>query len=418
MDTFLKSQNPWWTDHDWTRADPHLTAVEGKAYYFQRPERDRLLKVGCGINIVRGPRQVGKTTLLKELIRDLLVQGTPALQIGFLSCETIEDFKELEARIVPWISGHESGGVLILDEVCFVREWARAVLAISNRGLLRKFRVFITGSNARDLKESSERLPGRRHGGLDVRLMPLSFEEFRSLSCFALLPASELVDVYLKVGGFPHAIRDFSEHGLVLDETYRTYFNWILGDASHYGLQEAILRQFLIRIHQTVASRVTWKSLIETTTVKSHETALDYVEHLEDAFIVFVLYFWDPGKRTVVTTKARKIYFVDPLLHWISLGWASGAINMWNIACERIADPNVKGKLFENFVASEWRRRHPSTQFWYSSKTGKEIDLVVPTATGLSLFDVKLSVDATNSRQEQQLNQDVTIVTPSSFQNG
>ena len=386
-------QNPWWYQPDFGPADDHhLTAVIGAPFRLERKSLGDLHhEFGPGdIYVVRGARQVGKTTLLKEWICALLGRSVQGLDIIFLSCESIATFAELQSILATWIESRRDSLrlYLFLDEVSFVKEWQRAILWCANAGLLRNATVVLTGSNARDLKESSERLPGRRGKGLDIAIHPASPRELRELPCFSHLSNDALLELYFKMGGFPHALRDVVTCGRVTDETYRTYQNWIIGDAARYDLSIESLRHMMYRIFVTVGSRVTLTSLIEQTPLKSHETGLRYLEHLDEAFLCRTHYCYDVDKGGPAYHKSRKIYFVDPLLYYIADSWKLGLTNIWDLSVQLLSDAGFKGTILESCVVVVASRKY-ETFFWYSSKTKKEIDLVVREAGDISLFDVK-----------------------------
>jgi hypothetical protein len=342
------------------------------------------------ISILRGPRQVGKTTLIKLSIERLLKEGFPSKDILYLSCESFTSFQILQSVLIEWLRQHPRKTVLFLDEISFVPDWQRALLALSNMGLIENSAVLLTGSNARDLKESGERLPGRRGRGKDLRLYPLSPPELGQLPCFASTPWNGLFEIYLKIGGFPLAVRDFVESGTVTDTTYDTYRNWIIGDAHRYQLRQETLKEILFRISDTAGSRVTWPGLIKDYPVKSPEAALQYVEHLQDAFLCRILHCYDPNRDGASPQKARKIYFADPILHAIGAAWKHGITNIFHWFSEKTNLPSFRGTLFESLVVNDYGRTHERLYFWYSSKTQEEIDLVLPRQGDVSLYDIKL----------------------------
>lgn len=407
----LKIQNPWWESPGNIDKDPHLLAVEGKPYFFESPLLKTLSLEAGDIHVFRGPRQVGKTTLIKCFIRKLLRQKVPANSILYLSCESITSFKELENSLIGWCKMQKEKSYLFLDEISFVPQWQRAVLALSNMGFLKNAAVILTGSNAKDLKESGERLPGRRGRGKDHHLYPFSFNEVRQLPGFAHLSPEELFSTYQVMGGFPLAIRDYMETGSISDTTYETYRNWIIGDAHRYGLRQETLRQILFRIAQTMASRITWPKLIENSPVKSHETALQYVEHLQDAFLCHVLHCYDPKTEGAAPQKARKIYFLDPLLYAIGATWQRGITGIYAWQKEEMKNRDFAGKILESLVVDKFKRKFERIYFWYSTKDGKEVDVVIPGPAGLQLFDIK-------SKPEQlykALGRTVDIIHPQTF---
>jgi hypothetical protein len=381
--------NPWWSDENWSEKDQHLSAIQGRSYYRKSTWLETLPIQPGDFHVIRGPRQVGKTTLLKELIFQLIqVQHLDPKSILYYSCETLVHFSDLSSLLTEWLHRHkERVSFVLLDEISFVPEWQRALLHCFNAGLLSKTLLVVTGSNARDLKVSQERFPGRRGSGKDIEIFPVAPWEYRDLECFRHLDQETLISTYMKVGGFPHAIRDFVEKGQVTDETFTTYRNWILGDASRYNLSQEFLQHILYRIAETLGSRITWNSLIGNTPVQSHETAAAYLEHLADSFLVRIMYCMDEHHFLPAIHKARKLVFVDPLLHYLALAWRKGLVNIWRAVDTWTQDPEFLGPLFESCVLANTSRLRQTVYFWYSSKQHREVDLVLSESSGLKLYD-------------------------------
>lgn len=407
----VKLQNLWWDNPKAIEVDQHLLDIEGKSYKFTPSVIDQVAFSAGDIHIIRGPRQVGKTTTIKLMIKKLLGSGVDAKSIVYISCEAIESFKELQTILVETIENKKGKLYIFLDEISFVTSWQRGILAVANLGLLKNAVVVITGSNARDLKQSSERLPGRRGKGRDFKLYPLSIPEMSKLNCFRKKSPAELLELYIQVGGFPRAISDFVNFGNVTDATYETYRNWIVGDAQKYELRQETLKQILFRISETIATRVTWPVLIENSPVKSHETALHYVEHLQDAFLCTINYCYDIEKHGPAFQKARKIYFVDPLLSVIAMGWRDGITNLFNFLKERLKDPVFKGRFFEGIVVNHFYRQYGGAYFWYSAKQKKEVDILLNEGGEISLFEVKVS----NEKPFTVMDKEVQIISPEIF---
>jgi len=407
----LAIQNPWWLDVSAIERDQHLLEIENRSYRFVPAILDDISFLPGDIHIIRGPRQVGKTTAIKLVIKKLLSKGTPPDAITYISCETFESFKELQSMLIDRLKEKREHVYLFLDEVSFVHSWQRALLGVSNMGLLKNAAVVLTGSNARDLKESGERLPGRRGKGRDLKLYPLGLPELMMLPCFAGKTPMEMLDIYMLVGGFPHAIADLVEYGAVMDSTYETYRNWIVGDAQRYELRQETLKQILYRVSETLSSRVTWPVLIENSPIKSHETALHYVEHLQDAFLCKVNHCYDPEKHGPAFNKARKLYFNDPLLYAVAMTWRDGIPNIYEYMKEKLKDPVFKGKLFESVVINHLSRSSENVNFWYSTKQHKEVDVLIPDGEKMKLFEVKSQVEA----PLEALGQEVDIIYPESF---
>lgn len=409
----LRILNPWWESPKAIREDLHLKPVLGKPYYFDNPVKKRLPLDPGRTYVLRGGRQVGKTTLLKEKILEAINGGIPTDQCLFLSCEAIGDFRELQKILVGWIGPRKrKPWILCLDEITFVPEWQRALLWLNNAGLLRPATTFLTGSNSRDLKQSAERFPGRRVQ--EAKIYPLMPADYRSLPCFSRMEPDELLNLFFRVGGYPHAVRDFYELGAVSDETFETYANWIFGDAHRFHLSRDILEHILFRIFETLGSQVTWQRLVEKSPVKSHETAASYVDHLELAFLCHVLPCYDPEKKMPAPRKAKKIYFVDPLLYAVVGGYLRGFRNVASWWANQLSLPEFCGRLFEAVAIGTAAHSGEEVNFWYSSGLKREVDLLIRRGDQMRLYEVK---SAGGKIAPRALGQEVHVVTPQTYWN-
>jgi predicted AAA+ superfamily ATPase len=215
-------------------------AVKGKPFYFDNPLKNELAIEPGRTYILRGPRQVGKTTLMKEMIARAVTSGSlDPKNCIFLTCEGMNSHEELRDTVVDCIKDRRGLRLLLcLDEITFVPGWQRAILWLFNAGLLADTTTFISGSNARDLKEMGGRFPGRKV--TEKKVHPLSPGDYRLVPCFSRMSRDGILQTFCRIGGFPHAVRDFCTSGGVSDETCETYANWIFGDAYRFGLTREI----------------------------------------------------------------------------------------------------------------------------------------------------------------------------------
>ncbi len=407
----IKILNPWWEKPEAIENDEHIVQIKNKPYYFNNPiKRELLLEPGRGY-IMRGSRQIGKTTLLKEKVKEAIeVNRIDSTKCLFLSCESFGNFEKLQDTIVDWLGPKKADHTVIcLDEITFVDDWQKCVLWLYNSALLKNSSLFITGSNARDLKKMAERFPGRNVR--EVSLYPLSVDDYAILDCFKGKLKAELLDIYMKVGGFPHAIRDHCEFGHVLDETYETYSNWIFGDAHRFLLSREVLIHILFRIFDTLSTQVTWQRIIEKTPVKSHETASAYVEHLELAFLCKVLNCYEIDKEMASPRKAKKIYFIDPLLYVVAGGYLRGFRNSFKWWAEYLNESENKGNVFESVVINHLARTHDPIYYWYSSNLKREVDVLLKQGQEIELYDVKLQAQTV----KPAIGKSVKVITPENF---
>ena len=87
--------------------------------------------------------------------------------------------------------------------------------------------------------------------------------------------------------------------------------------------------------------------------------------------------------------KARKVYFIDPLLLDLSLSWKEGGSDFYARARKRRENPQFLGTLLEQVCVTLTGRTTPGLYFWYSPRTKQEVDLLVQTPKGFDLYDCK-----------------------------
>ena len=180
----LQQKNPWWENAAFIAEDDKIKEFELQKYKYRHPLETTFPLSAPGILTLRWPRQIGKTTLVKLVIQNLLAKKVPAQNIFYYSCNLVANYKELAALLKEYLEffTHKTSGMLFifLDEVSFVTDWPRAIKEIAEGPWGKKILFLLTGSSTIDLKFSSERLPGRRGKiqNLDFEFLPLSFKEF------------------------------------------------------------------------------------------------------------------------------------------------------------------------------------------------------------------------------------------------
>src|SRR3989344_8861053 len=117
----LNILNPWWKGKEYINTDKHIKEFESKKYKWQP---DLLKKIKLSPNnlfSLRGPRQVGKTTLLKLIIKNLLNSGINKKAIFFWNCDELLDFRELSSVLREYIEFSKISNIiekyLFLDEI-------------------------------------------------------------------------------------------------------------------------------------------------------------------------------------------------------------------------------------------------------------------------------------------------------------
>ncbi|MEW6528829.1 MAG: ATP-binding protein [Candidatus Micrarchaeota archaeon] len=334
----LAELNPWWKGKERIAEDENLIQLASKKYQWRPWLLDIDWKIG-NVYSIRGPRQLGKTTTLKLIVKKLLFeQNKPPASVLYWSCEDIGTHSELVDLIQSYLTVvkpyNYSEHIILLDEITFVKEWSRAIKLLADRGYLKNVALIMTGSSTVDLKYGMDRLPGRTgQEGKDSILLPLTFKEFVNLVRPELgLPKmtltnfdveqlrifdrelKDLFQIYLICGGFPLTINTFMEKRTIEPWLYDLYLRWVIGDLIKTGRQEKMAVQILRALLERQCGLVSWDGVAKEVEIRSHKTISGYVETLEELFVLSVSYFYDTEKSDVNFAKNKKIHFIDPFI--------------------------------------------------------------------------------------------------------
>lgn len=416
----LREQNRWWDSLDALNTDLHLRAVADAPFPMIHPAEKTINLTQDRLYILRGPRQVGKTTILKKFIRKLITseEADPRSIFYFaFDIAGLRDAAEVKDAVISYIKWARSLPIkkgrlcILLDEVTYTPDWAVGIKAVHDLGLLEGCTVLATGSSAIDLRRGGERLPGRR--GMfanqnDVDVIPMSF---RSLfSCLYPEASIQTIDEfspedifnkaqgasyyqdeiqntfkkYLLAGGYPLSIIDLTTKGEITQGTYFTYQQAILGDIAKLGKNEAILRELIGGILTKNAEPITWQMVQQTTGIGSHNTVEDYIRTLEALFVLYLLHqVRYLGGTEISFRKRKKIYFMDPFQYYCLGGWSSGYSNYFDFAQKIITEPLRISRLLEGVVAGHLVRHFPKVAFW---RNRGEIDFICMSNGKIRMF--------------------------------
>jgi predicted AAA+ superfamily ATPase len=437
-DEQILAQNPWWTNAAWRASDSHLALLEAQPVRLAADFASGLDLNMSGIHILRGPRQVGKSTDLKLLVARALDGGLPARAVVYLALDLLEGWhlSELAATVrrALYLAGRDNNdddvsGLLLLDEVTAVTGWQTAVKSLWDDGAIRGEVVVCTGSSAVDLQHGAvERLPGRRQAGVDHLVLPQSFAAFaralngdippspglsvadlcgpdgealmRDMRAYA--PALEAtLERYLRFGGLPAAVAEAACGAREPSrEVKRVLYDSLVRELQRRGASVPAAHALLERVVRSLGSKISWSSMAREMDVPlgrgkgrpSHQTLRDYIELLAGGYFLFVTYFWRAGSQANEQSRDKKVFLVDPLLHTIALDGAPGLApdlpalveNAVGMALLRRYEP--ADRLIETFILPE--RLH----IWQTARGG-EIDFVCGPRRELDVVEVKYRND-------------------------
>lgn len=387
--------SPWWDHKNWQKLDVTLQEFQEQPLQHHHPLLQDL-PTKPGVIVLRGPRRIGKTTFVKQAISKILkLTPTQPTNILFYPCNRIADYNQLYDLITGYLGTVTGHNYIFLDEVTFVREWQRTIKDLADHGDLKHTTLFITGSNALDLKYSSEQLPGRR-GQLhsrDLTYFPLSFADFATMVRRKhKLTTSQLFADYMLCGGFPQAINQYYSQGFISNHLYETYLTWIEGDFHKAGKSSNNLYAILEQVIRHLGSTTSWYIIAKNTGITSHSTVADYSDILEKIFASFTLYHYSVDEKKVLLNKNKKIFFIDPLIfHAVNARIKGFTDQFFTHAQETLTNPKILPQLVENIVGSHLytKQTQQNNQLYYGQYQQKEIDFVNRKHNQLSYFEVK-----------------------------
>lgn len=378
---------------EFNERDPQLRFLHRQPYQYRSGLLARLPTDMPGIYTLGGGRQIGKSTLLKQWMADLLARGIPPTAIAFFSGELIDDHHSLLSLLQTQLADMPATGLnyLLIDEVTDIQQWDKAVKYAADAGLLERTVLMLTGSDLRLIQEARMRFPGRRGKAdtTDFHLHPLSFREALTLKhdiagLDALIEQPQIIDAdllemiyrefdqYLLHGGYLTAINDLAQRQTILPATLRVYSDWVRGDMLKRGKQEHYLKEILSAVIKRCGSQITWNALAGDLSIDHPKTVADYLGLLENMDVVFVQAALLEDKLTAAPKKARRLMFCDPFIFHALRAWLEPVIDPFKEqVLPTIDDPVRASQLAEACVITHHRRWFPS----YYIKAEGEVDL-------------------------------------------
>jgi predicted AAA+ superfamily ATPase len=322
------------------------------------------------IIIVYGARQVGKTTL----IRDIEVRYDAQNPL-YLNCDE-PDIRELlttktSTELKETIGNHE---LILIDEAQRVPDIGLTLKLIADS--FSDIQVIATGSSSFELSSSVvEPLTGRK---FEFYLFPLSVQELSAV--YSPLEIKRLIENRLIMGMYPEVVTNPNESKELIDELARSYlYKDIL---TYQGLRSPEALEKLVQaLALQIGGEVSYNELAGIVGIDK-KTVDAYIQILEKAFVVFRLNPFSRNLRNELK-KLRKVYFYDT-------GIRNAVIRNLNPIHLR----QDAGQLWENFLISERmkynlnNRVHVNAYFWRSHQQ-QEIDYLEDNGGLLSGFEMK-----------------------------
>lgn len=317
---------------------------------------------GFPVVVVTGPRQAGKTTLVRATFPDK----------PYVSMEDpdVRQYATEDAR--GFLAGYPEGA--IFDEAQRVPDllsYLQGIVDADRRG----GRFILTGSQNFALSHAiSQSLAGR--AGI-AQLLPLSAAE---LDAAHLLEID--LDAWMFHGGYPELWNRSIDPRDWFAGYVATYLERDVRDLT--AVRDLIAFQRFLRLCAARTGQLLNLSSLATDGGISHSTATAWLGILETSYVAFRLapHFANFGKRLI---KAPKLYFHDTGLAAFLLGIQSA---------QQLSTHAARPALFETMIAGEflraaWNRGMPSNIYFWRDSTGNEVDLLRDDAGVLWPVEIK-----------------------------
>jgi predicted AAA+ superfamily ATPase len=350
----------------------------------------KTLEIGL-VTIITGIRRCGKSTLLAQVAQHV---GFAHVHYLNFEDERLVSFDVSQFNLLLEIFyelNDDKQAIFLFDEIQVIPGWERFIRRLHDQ----KNKIIITGSNANLLsQELGTKLTGRH---IDIPLFPFDFLEYLQfkehdfttddiLHTKKRAHLQKFFDNYLTDGGMPSYLK--SQDRAVLssvyeDILYRDIFQ-------RYRIHDTrLFRELSLYLLSNITSSVSYTQLKEYFHIGSTNTVINYINHLENSYLLFTVNAFSPSYKKQINTP-KKIYalcnsFIDKLGFHLS--------------------DNI-GVLLENLVFIKLYKTYQNV-FYYRTQNNLEVDFLVynnPKQAQLIQVTHSLSNPRTRERELKALN--------------
>lgn len=320
---------------------------------------NRLIKIPSKIPIILlGPRQTGKSTYIKNYLR-----GKKYFSIDLLDHDLFVKYQlnpEQLKKDVAFQVERELVKYVVIDEIQKIPELLNVIHSLIEKKYSCQF--ILTGSSARKIKKQNVNLLGGR--AALIKMFPFVYSEVKN---------NFNIDEQLQYGTICGLYDDNKETKII---KLKSYLETYIKDEI---LSEGVFRKlppfyrFIDLIGQLSSEIINYSNIGRESHTSEH-TIKSYFQVLEETFIGFYLPAFDVSVKRSLSLHP-KFYLFD--------------CGLTNVICQRLQDPldpEVKGKLFEQWIINEIRahisyENKERSLFFWRTKEGHEVDLLITKGT-------------------------------------
>ena len=338
-------------------------------------------KIGKGkVLLLIGPRQVGKTTLLKNILTSISSEK----KVQFWNCDESDVRQFLsEANSAKLKSFVGNSDFIVIDEAQRVKDIGLTIKLLHDS--FPNVQLAVTGSSSLDLSNSiNEPLTGRK---FEYNLFPFSTNEL--VNHTSMLEEMRLLKNRLVYGFYPDVVNNPGEEKEILTNIVNSYLYKDLFEFQDIR-KSSVIEKLVQALALQVGSEVSFNELgnllgIDTVTVQR------YVDLLEKAYVIFHIRSFSRNVRNELK-KSIKIYFYD-----------NGVRNSVISNFSPVELRSDIGALWENFLISEkiknnaYHNKHAKYYFWRTTQK-QEIDFIEEVDQNLFAYEFKYNPKKVNSK--------------------
>jgi predicted AAA+ superfamily ATPase len=381
----LRLENPWWAVPDYKSPYAELPVRLYFKHFYAQATQTAVRRA----LVLMGPRRVGKTVMLQQLVKRLIEEGTPSKKVCYISIDAplynnlgLEELFALCRRATG--DDNPEGYTIIFDEIQYLKNWEVHLKTMVD--FFRKTRIIVSGSAAAALRlKSNESGAGRF---TDFMLPPLTFQEFLHLKGLKHL-VKEVESI--EIGGSDRGSTLGSDDYPALNEQFVEYINYggypevlfskeirqdpgrfirsdiidkvLLRDLpSLYGISDV---QELNSLFNVIAYNSGHEFNLESLSQESgvHKATIrKYLEYLEAAFLIKVLYPVGINSRRFIRASRFKLYLTNPSMRCALFTPISSTEDHF-------------GQMVETAIVAQYMH-WGQFPLHYAAWTGGEVDLV------------------------------------------
>ena len=337
-----------------------------------------------------GVRQAGKSYLLYQQAKHLLQEGHDMEDIVYVNFddERLSDMQKEEFDLIlqahRTLSDHQP--VLFFDEIQNIDGWEHFARRLANQ----KYKVYITGSNAKMLSRDIATVLGGRFWLQNV--FTYSFQEFLNASDIQLRKnwqstrqqdeVAKVFNTYFYYGGFPELVRIVDKRAWLNGIFKKILFSDVIvrnGVRNVEALRMTVRRMADCVKQPTSYNRIC--NLVKSTGISTNvQSVIDFAKYLRESCLVFSLENY--ASKFVEKETVKKHYFID-----------NGLLNIF------LTDPDTS--LLENLCAIHLYKKYGEDLYFYNKEI--EVDFYIPDERMAIQSCLRLGEDEATKREVQAL---------------